>query len=129
MSKSKQVGTDAENKVRDWFREHGWPHADRLTLSGINDRGDIRLGDGIPWTIEVKGGQGALNAPHSHIREMHAERDNNGHLMGAVIAKKPGSAKVGEEWVAFMSVADLNLIILTMQDLATQLLAVREVVA
>lgn len=128
-NRPKQVGTDAENKVRDWFRDNGWPHADRLTLSGITDRGDIRLGDGIPWTIEVKGGQGALGSPHAHIREMHAERDNNGHMMGAVIAKKPGSTNVGDDWVALMSVADLNLIIQTMQDMAERLIHVQDAVS
>jgi hypothetical protein len=105
------VGTDAENRVRDYFRENGFPYADRLTKTGVNDRGDIRLGDGIPWTIEVKGGQGALNKPHSHLKELLAEMENNNHMYGAVIAKKPGSTKVGEDWVAMMPVSVLRKII------------------
>ncbi len=108
---AKSKGTDAENKVRDYFRANGFPHADRLTQAGVNDRGDIRLGDGIDWTIEVKGGQGALRSPHSHLRELKAEMANNGHAFGAVIAKKPGSNKVGEEWVAMMPVSVLLAII------------------
>ena len=104
MNRPKQVGTDAENKVRDYARSRGWLHADRLTLSGVSDRGDIRLGDGVPFTLEVKGGQGALSSPHSHLRELVAEMKNNGHQWGAVIAKKAGSTKVGEEWVAMMPV-------------------------
>lgn len=103
-NRPKQAGTDAENRVRDYFRNHGFPYADRLTQAGINDRGDVRLGDGIPWTIEVKGGQGALSKPHSHLRELVAEMENNGHKFGAVIAKKPGSTKVGDDWVAMMPV-------------------------
>lgn len=102
MSKAKQVGTDAENKVRDYARSVGFPYADRLTLAGVNDRGDIRLGDGIPVTIEVKGGQGALSSPHSHLRELVAEMTNNDHKVGAVIAKKAGSTNVGDDWVAMM---------------------------
>lgn len=101
---SKTKGTDAENKVRDYFRENGFPHADRLTQAGVNDRGDIRLGDGVAFTIEVKGGQGALKSPHSHLRELRAEMANNGHFHGAVIAKKPGSTNVGADWVAMMPV-------------------------
>jgi hypothetical protein len=104
VSKAKQKGTDAENRVRDYARQRNWPYADRLTLSGTNDRGDIRLGDGVPFTIEVKGGQTALSSPHSHLRELRAEMANNGHSFGAVIAKKAGSTKVGEEWVAMMPV-------------------------
>jgi hypothetical protein len=104
-NRPKQVGTDAENKVVAYAKERGWTHADRLTLSGVNDRGDVRLGDGVPVTIEVKGGQGALSKPHDHLRELKAEMINNKHHVGAVIAKKPGSTKVGEDWVAMMPVS------------------------
>lgn len=106
-NKPKIAGTDAETKVKRYAVERGWPHADRVTLSGGKDRGDIRLGDGIDFTIEVKGGQGALKAPHSHLREMTDERNNNGHRFGAVIAKKAGSTKVGDDWVAMMPVSML----------------------
>jgi len=108
---SKTKGTDAENKVRDFFRANGFPHADRLTQAGVNDRGDIRLEDGLRWTIEVKGGQGALNNPHSHLRELKAEMQNNDHMYGAVICKKPGSNDVGNDWVAMMPVETLRKII------------------
>ena len=108
---SKQKGTDAENRVRDFFRENGFPEADRLTQSGKNDRGDITLGYHLPWTIEVKGGQGALNSPHSHLRELKAEMANNNHMYGAVICKKPGSTNVGDDWVAMMPVETLRKII------------------
>lgn len=107
MSRAKQVGTDAENRVRDYAKSRGWEHADRLTLSGVNDRGDIRLGDGIDFTLEVKGGQGALSSPHSHLRELKAEIANNQHRFGAVVAKKAGSTKVGEDWVAMLPVSVL----------------------
>jgi hypothetical protein len=55
-------------------------------------------------TIEVKGGQGAISNVHSHLKELRAEMANNGHSVGAVIAKKAGSTKVGEDWVAMMPV-------------------------
>lgn len=97
-------GTDAENKVVGYARTQGFPYADRLPLSGAKDRGDVRLSENIPVTIEVKGGQGALNKPHSHLRELVAEMANNGHRVGAVIAKKPGSTNVGDDWVAMMPV-------------------------
>ena len=104
MNRPKQVGTDAENKVVDYAKSRGWAHADRLTQAGVNDRGDVRLGDGIDFVIEVKGGQGALRTPHSHLHELVAEIQNADARFGAVVAKKPGSTKVGEDWVAMMPV-------------------------
>lgn len=105
MNRPKRVGTDAENKVVAYAKERGWTHADRLTLTGAKDRGDVRLGDGIPVTIEVKGGQGALSSPHQHLRELKEEMVNNKHHVGAVIAKKAGSTNVGDDWVAMMPVS------------------------
>lgn len=116
-NRPKQVGTDAENKVRDYARSRGWVHADRLTLSGVNDRGDIRLGDGVRFTLEVKGGQGATSNVHSHLKELLAEMANNGHELGAVIAKKPGSTDVGKDWVAILPV-DILFDILDQLDLS-----------
>jgi hypothetical protein len=115
-NRPKIAGTDAENKARDFFKENGWPHADRLTLSGVNDRGDVRLGDGVGVTIEVKGGQKAVSALHSHVKELREEMHNNVHSFGAVIAKKPGSTKVGEDWIAAMPVAVYNNMILLMRE-------------
>lgn len=106
-NKSKQKGTDAENRVRDYAISRGWAHADRLTLKGNQDRGDIRLGDGIDFVLEVKGGQGALSSPHSHLRELRDEIQNARARFGAVVAKKAGSTKVGEDWVAMMPVSVL----------------------
>jgi hypothetical protein len=102
---SKQKGTDAENRVVAYAKERGWLHADRLTQAGVNDRGDVRLGDGIDIVIEVKGGQGALSSPHSHLRELKAEVANAKARYGAVIAKKPGSTNVGDGWVAMLPVS------------------------
>ena len=107
VSKAKTKGTDAENRVRDYAKSRGWPHADRLTLAGANDKGDIRLADGVPFVLEVKGGQGALSSPHSHLRELKAEIANAQALYGAVVAKKAGSTNVGDDWVAMMPVSVL----------------------
>lgn len=103
-NKPKRDGTDAENRVRDYAIWRGYRYADRLTLAGVNDRGDIRLGDGIPFVIEVKGGQGAATRPHQHLKELKAEIENAKAEAGAVITKKAGSRNVGEDWVAMMPV-------------------------
>lgn len=103
-NKAKAAGTDAENKVRDYAKLRGYAYAELLRQGGSLDKGDVRLGDGIDFVIEVKGGQGALSAPHSHIKEMRAEMRNAGARHGAVVAKKAGSTNVGQDWVAMMPV-------------------------
>jgi hypothetical protein len=102
---ARRKGTDAENRVVYYAKLRGWKYADRLTMAGAADRGDVRLGDGVPVTIEVKGGQGALSSPHQHLRELKAEMQNNKHHVGAVVAKKRGSNNVGDDWVALMPVS------------------------
>lgn len=107
MSASKRKGTDAENRVRDYAKERGYKYARRMAQAGTNDQGDIYLGDGIDFTIEVKGGQGALGKPHQHLRELRAEIINKDDFAGAAICKKPGSNNVGDDWVAMMPVSVL----------------------
>ena len=104
---SKRKGTDAENRTRDYAKEHGFPYARRMAQTGAKDEGDIYLGDGIDFTLEVKGGSGALQNPHSHLRELVAEITNKGDFAGAVVAKKRGSNNIGDDWVAMMPVSVL----------------------
>jgi len=108
---AKRAGTDAENKVRDYAQQHGFPYARRLAQAGANDEGDIYLGDGIDFTIEVKGGQGSLSRPHQHLKELKAEIGNKGDFAGAAVVKKAGSTDVGEDWVAMMPVKVLFAIL------------------
>lgn len=104
---ARRKGTDAEKRTEGYAREHGFPYARRLAQAGANDQGDIYLGDGVDFTIEVKGGQGALQNPHSHLKELKAEIANKKDFAGAVIAKKRGSNNVGDDWVAMMPVSVL----------------------
>lgn len=104
---ARRKGTDAEVRTRDYAQEHGFPYCRRMAQSGAKDEGDLYLGDGIDFTVEVKGGQGALSNPHSHLRELVDEIANKGDFAGAVIAKKRGSNNVGEDWVAMMPVSVL----------------------
>lgn len=89
--------------MRAYAKERGYPYADRLVLHGANDVGDIRLGDGIPVAIEVKGGQKAVSGIPAHVREMLVETANAKAETGVVIAKKARSDKV-DEWFAVLTV-------------------------
>lgn len=53
MSKSKARGTDTETKVVRYLIESGFPKAERRTLKGKEDQGDVTGIDGV--CIEVKG--------------------------------------------------------------------------
>ncbi len=102
-NRSKATGTEAESAVRDYLRANGYPYADRLTLHGSADIGDIRLGDGIPVTVEVKGGQKAVSALGSHVDELDVEMANAKAETGVVIAKRSRKGNVGD-WFAVMPV-------------------------
>ncbi len=102
-NRSKATGTEAESAVRDYLRANGFPYADRLVLHGAADIGDIRLGDGIPVTVEVKGGQKAVTSLGSHVDELIVEMANAGTDSGVVIAKRSRKGNVAD-WFAVMPV-------------------------
>jgi hypothetical protein len=108
VNRSKQKGTAAESKVRDWLRSLHWPHAKRLGLAGSRDPGDIALGDGIPVTIEVK--DVAAFDLAGWLKEAQTERDNNGHEVGVVIFKRRGFGKPAD-WYSLMDGATLALLL------------------
>lgn len=99
MSRNKARGTKAESDVRGYLRENGWPHARRLALAGARDEGDIRLGDGIPVTIEVK--DCAKYELSTWLAEAHAERDTNGDDIAAVWFKRRGKGNP-QDWFVLM---------------------------
>ena len=101
MNKARAKGTEAESAARDDLRRRGYRFADRLTLHGAKDVGDVRMGDGIPVVVEVKGGQKAVTQLGSHVQEMLAEVINASAETGVVIAKKARSANPAE-WFAVM---------------------------
>ncbi len=99
MSASKAKGTAFETALVRYLRENGW-EADRLTLSGTDDEGDIcvREDGGFYSIIEAKATR-ALT-PAQFVKEALAERDNycrRRHIdpirvMPIVIWKSPGQS-------------------------------------
>ena len=55
VNKPKQIGTRAETAVARYLAANGFPHAERRTLRGREDAGDITGTPGVCW--EVKGGE------------------------------------------------------------------------
>jgi hypothetical protein len=105
---SKARGTQAESSVAAYFRKRGWPFAERRTLSGSADKGDLAGIHGIAGTFvgEVKSCK-TVNVP-GWLREAAAEQANAGASVSAVISKPRGIGhdRVGE-WHAFLTVRQL----------------------
>lgn len=54
VNKPKNKGTKAETDTVNWAKKHEFYAADRIALSGVNDRGDVRITTGI--MVQVKDG-------------------------------------------------------------------------
>lgn len=85
-NRSKAKGTGWESAIVTYLRDRGWPHAERRTLSGANDRGDIAGIVGV--VVEAK-------ACKSHdlagwLTEANREAANDGADLGVVWAKRRG---------------------------------------
>ena len=92
---SKRKGTTAEGQVAAYLRAFGWPLAERRTLAGVNDRGDIA---GVPdFCGEVKACKAFDLA--GWCDELVVEMRNANARHGAVIAKRRGTLDVGR-WYA-----------------------------
>lgn len=97
VNRNKAKGTSHESNIVFYLKEKHWPFADRLTLSGANDRGDIRLGDGIPVVIEAKNEKSIDFA--GYIKEVEAEVKNAGAEIGFAWIKRRGTTDPGQYYV------------------------------
>lgn len=98
MSRSKAKGTAAETAVVRFLREAGFVQAERRTLNGILDRGDIA---GLPGVvIEVK--NCARQELPAWIGEAERERNNDRATLGVVWHKRRGTTDPGR-WFVTMS--------------------------
>jgi len=97
-NRPKQTGTAHETAIVNWFREQGWEEADRLTMKGAADRGDVGLGFHVPVVIEAKGVKRSTQRVDmsGFMRELESEIDNAKAETGVVIIKKSGTTDVGK---------------------------------
>lgn len=94
---SKRKGTSAEVAVVGWLREHGFPHAERRALAGVNDKGDV---SGVPGVVfEVKSCKRTELA--AWVDELVVEMRNADAQVGAVVHKRRGTTDPGR-WFATM---------------------------
>lgn len=101
-NRSKQKGTAAESAVVAYLQRRGWIHAERRTLSGAHDKGDIAGVVGV--CLEVKSCKTFDLA--GWLKEVEVEQANAKASVGAVIAKKRGTTNPAE-WYALLTVKQL----------------------
>lgn len=96
MSRSKDKGTWAETAVTEYASHSGFPYADRLTLKGSKDRGDVGWCPGI--ICEVKNDKSFDLG--GWLRETAVEKGNAGaeHAFLVVKPEGVGRTRVGQWW-------------------------------
>lgn len=105
--KAKDKGTRGETGVVRYLRENGFPHAERSSLKGVADTGDITGTPGITW--EVKCGEQAKYPSVLQVdrwmAELERERINAGIpagmqvTIGVLVMQRAGYAPSrAEQW-------------------------------
>lgn len=102
MSRNKSKGTAFETLIVRYLQDHGFPHAERRALAGINDLGDITGTPGVVW--ECKNHK--TLAFSEWLVEAEVERGNADADVGVVIAKRRGKGDPGDQY-AVMTVETL----------------------
>ncbi|MFJ8785006.1 hypothetical protein [Streptomyces sp. NPDC102476] len=98
MSASKRKGTAAESAVVQYLQAMGFAQAERRSLNGAKDRGDIA---GLPGVvIEVK--NCARQELAGWVGEAEVERDNDNASLGVVWHKRRGKGHPAD-WFVTMS--------------------------
>ncbi len=102
MNKAKAKGTAAETAVVRFMQANGFPLAERRTLAGANDRGDI---GGIPGRVfEVKNVR--RDSLPGWVDEALVEAGNvSPTTVGMVVHKRIGTTDPGR-WFVTLTLAD-----------------------
>lgn len=112
-NRMKSMGTSHETAIKDWLRRNGWPYAERKTLAGAADEGDLRLSERVPFVIEAKTAKSTTDKATlgTFVKELEAEVVNSDAESGAIILKKRGTTDVGQ-YYAIMPVHMLNTLLI-----------------
>lgn len=101
VNKPKILGTAAETAVVNWLQENGHRYAERRSLRGVKDRGDVTGIPGICIEVKVAGRRGLLLGPW--LKETERERINDNAAYGILVAKPTGlGPRRTGKWLAAM---------------------------
>jgi hypothetical protein len=104
-TKPRAIGTAGETAVCRYLVANGFPHAERRSLKGTQDQGDITGTPGVCW--EIKAGntaRAAIMATKSSgqitdwLVETETERVNAGADVGVLVVQTPGTTDPGRWW-------------------------------
>lgn len=122
MSRSGAIGTKAETAVVRAAKTRGFPHADRLRLSGADDRGDVQLTPTLTAGVilEVKGGEMARAASENRVFgwlvETERERVNARADLGILVVQRRGVGEANaHRWWAYLTAHTLRRLFLTVE--------------
>lgn len=107
VNKPRNIGTAGETAVVRYLVANGFPYAERRSLKGFLDCGDITGTPGICW--EVKAGAAAKNASDGQVTawlaETETERRNARATIGVLILARKGiGATNAGRWWAILSI-------------------------
>lgn len=103
----RDIGTSAETATVRYLVPNGFPHAERRSLKGSLDQGDITGTPGVCW--EVKGGEVAKKASDGQVAlwlaETERERVNARAEVGVLVVQRAGigPANAGRWWAVIDS--------------------------
>lgn len=102
MSKQKQKGTSFETLVVRFLRDNGFQHAERRSLHGTADKGDIT---GIPGVVFECKNHKTLRLTE-WIRETETERVNADADIGVLVVKRHGVGEAAGQY-AIVTLEDM----------------------
>lgn len=107
VNKPKQAGTAAESAVAAFLVTQGWPYAERRSLAGALDKGDITGTPGLCWEVKATSCAHEKVGYSGFLKECETERINATADYGIVVVKLKGygNRRVGD-WVTVMYAGD-----------------------
>lgn len=114
VNRPRNKGTAAETAVVGFLQQNGFPWAERRSLKGIKDRGDITGTPGLVW--EVKHADAGIRMGE-WISQTYIERANAGADHGVLIMKPKGmGATRVSHWFAAMVAWDFDALVVKLPD-------------
>lgn len=108
MNKPRIKGTFAETVVVNYLQTHGFPYAERRSLKGAQDRGDVAGCPGLCFEVKYAGVTPKIG---SWLTETGIERLNSGADYGILVVKPLGLGERSvDSWYAVMAAGDFNQI-------------------
>lgn len=106
MSASKAKGTAWESAIVAYLIGEGWVHAERRTLSGTRDRGDIA---GLPGVV-IEAKNEARVALAEYITEAEAERQHANASVGVAWVHRRGRTSPADGYVLMTGATFVGLL-------------------